>query len=66
MPTWKKIKKTYPDKPQNVSHTFSLTLCTLASSNIGDGEEKSLLSWSIFTGEMACNDSDMTLPRNIR
>lgn len=47
-------------------HTCSFTVCSLSSSSIGDGEKKSLLSWSVSMGETACNDSDMTLPRNIR
>ena len=47
-------------------HTCSFTDCCLSSSSIGDGEKKSLLSWSRSMGEIACNDSDVTLPRNIR
>ena len=55
------------DKAQNVNfRTFSSTRCSFSSSSIGVGEKKSLLSSSIFIGEIACNDSDMTLPRNIR
>ena len=47
-------------------HTCSFTVCCLSSSSIGDGEEKSCLSWSVSMGEIACNDADMTLPRNIK
>ena len=55
------------NKAQNVNcRTCSFTVCSLSSSSIGDGEKKSLLSWSLSMGEIACNDSDMTLPRNIR
>lgn len=54
-------------KAPNINfHTCSFTVSSLSSSSIGDGEKKSLPSGSISMGKIARNDSDMTLPRNIR
>ena len=44
--------------------TFTET-CSSSSSRIGDGEEKSVISLS-NSGENACDDCAVTLPRKMR